>query len=262
MPSREIKSIVILGAGNVAWHLGHQFRGAGHKVVQVVNRSQSSGRELADALHAEFTDSFDKINRDADLYIAAISDDFILPVIEQAGLQEQFVVHTAGSLSIDILRGNHNHCGVLYPLQTLTKGRPVDFNKIPVLIEAGTAEDLDKLRQLALSISGNVHQVSSYDRLLLHLAAVFASNFTNHLLVVAYELLKERGMDFSLLHELSEETIAKAFSILPVNAQTGPAFRGNISVINRHLNLLEQHPAIRELYSKLSDSIKAKKAEQ
>jgi predicted short-subunit dehydrogenase-like oxidoreductase (DUF2520 family) len=256
----EIRSAVILGAGNVASHLGICLKEHGISIKQVYNRSGSFGQLLAENLGASFTDSPEKLEQDTDLYVAAVSDDAIGVVISQCRLnKEALLVHTAGAVDMNILNGKTNYTGIFYPLQTFTKGKSVDFRQIPVFIEGINDVARNALKSLAAKISDQVFEASSEDRMYLHLAAVISSNFTNHLLTEAEKILKSRGYELNILKPLMLETIEKAFAISPANAQTGPAVRGNLKVIEKHLEILKDFPGVREVYRNLSESIRDSK---
>ena len=252
----DINKTVILGAGNVAWHLGHGLLKNGISVVQVYNRNPEHGRSLADSLKAKYIDSPDKLIKNAGLYVIAVSDDAIGSLAGQLAISEGgLLVHTAGGVEMDVLSGINESYGVLYPLQTFTKERPVDFSRIPLLIEANNPANLGKLKQLALILSQRVYEVSSEDRQILHLAAVIASNFSNHLMACADNILKHRKLSLELLEPLMLETVAKAFAVTPLKAQTGPAVRGNTKLMEKHIAMLRPYPEIKEIYRLISDNI-------
>ena len=164
-------------------------------------------------------------------------------------------MHTAGSVSIDVFKGFAQHYGILYPLQTFTKNRDLNFDKIPLLIEAGDQNTLDRMREFALRLSGIVLETDSDQRKQIHLAAVFACNFTNHMLAISEYLLQKNGLPYELLKPLINETFSKAVMMSPHAAQTGPAVRGNTAVLNKHLAMLEDDPDLYELYRIVSRSI-------
>jgi predicted short-subunit dehydrogenase-like oxidoreductase (DUF2520 family) len=164
-------------------------------------------------------------------------------------------MHTAGSVPMDVFRDKATNYGVLYPLQTFTKSRSLDYSQIPFLTEANTPENLRMINHIATSVSKLVMEASSTQRLYLHLAAIFASNFSNHMYVLAEKLSNEYNMPFDLLKPLIAETTSKALGMSPQIAQTGPAVRGNTAVMERHLDLLKDRPKLQELYRMISGSI-------
>jgi predicted short-subunit dehydrogenase-like oxidoreductase (DUF2520 family) len=258
----EIHTVVILGAGNIAWHMGHCLSAVGIQVEQIFSRTPALGETLAAELQTGYTNRLDLLAEDADLYLLAVSDDAITSLLRQAQFGKQLVVHVAGSVSIEIFEGKAKNYGVLYPLQTLTRGKPVDFSNVPLFIEANNARNLEKLKALAGKMTKRVYIVDSEKRAYLHLAAVIASNFTNHMFALTEKVMQERNLSFDLIKPLIQETIAKALFMSPLQAQTGPAVRGNNEVIEKHMTMLENHPEIRELYRVISESIMAMKSEK
>jgi predicted short-subunit dehydrogenase-like oxidoreductase (DUF2520 family) len=254
MPN-NIQSVVIIGSGNVAWHLGMALNVKKISILQVLGRTIEPVKELAGNLKADFTLDFNKINVGADLYIISVSDDAIDKIIGKLCLDKQLVVHTAGSVPMSVFKGRFQNYGVLYPLQTFSKGREVHFDKVPVCIEANKQENQDKLVQLAEHISQKVLVMDSEIRATLHLAAVFACNFSNHMYSIAEQILREKGIPFSILHPLMIETALKATAMRPAEAQTGPAIRKNRLLMAKQIKMLEKDPHIRKIYEILSDNI-------
>jgi len=250
-----IRSAVIVGAGNVAWHLGKALKAKNISILQIVGRTGNQTMKLAKSLKAEYTPDVTKINVDADLYIIAVSDDAIADIAQKLCLESQLVVHTAGSIPMSVFHGQFKNYGVFYPLQTFTRSREIHFHEVPLCIEANNPDNLDKLFRLAELISYKVLSLNSEKRATLHLAAVFACNFTNHMYSVAEQILKKNDMDFSMLHPLIIETAMKAASMRPLDAQTGPAVRNNRSLMDKHLIMLGKDPALREIYLHLSENI-------
>jgi predicted short-subunit dehydrogenase-like oxidoreductase (DUF2520 family) len=251
-----IQSAVIIGAGNVAWHLGIALKDKKIDFLQVLARTIEPAKELAGILNADYTMDFDKINVHADLYIISVTDDAIDEIIKKLYLQRQLVVHTAGSIPMSVFNGRFENYGVFYPLQTFTKGREIHFEKVPVCIEANAQDNMNKLVQLAKLISQTVLIMDSEKRAKLHLAAVFACNFTNYMYSIADRILKKQGIDFSILHPLIIETALKAAEMKPAEAQTGPAVRNNRMLMDKQMKMLENDSAAREIYEILSDNIR------
>ena len=248
--------IVLIGSGNVATHLGGALAGAGHRIVQVYSRTAAHATALAGTLGAGATTDPTTIDIHADVYILAVKDDAIAAVAAQlpAGLKGT-VVHTAGSVGMDVLNGHAEACGVLYPLQTFSKAKPVDFSVIPVAVEASDDTALAGLETLAGSVSGRVFRCDSRQRLSLHVAAVFACNFTNHFYAIAADMLGEHGLDFDLIRPLIFETAQKVMEHRPADVQTGPAVRHDVRTMEKHLELLRDHPALAGLYELISRRI-------
>ncbi|QCR23681.1 Rossmann-like and DUF2520 domain-containing protein [Pontibacter sp. SGAir0037] len=253
--------IALVGAGNVAGHLAKALEKMGHEVAAVYSRTRSHSEDLAHQLaNATATESLNFLSYDLDLAVIAVSDTAIASVAKQLEVKPGTIVcHTSGSQPLAILAAVAGaRTGVLYPLQTFSRSKAVDFSQTPILIEAEDEATLQQLQQLAKTLSPIVHQVSSLLRKHLHLSAVFACNFTNHLLGISRELLSEANLPIELLHPLIQETIAKAMQQDPFQVQTGPAVRHDQNVIEEHLAMLHHHPAYKELYLKLTQSIQAK----
>lgn len=252
----------MIGAGNVATHLSVALQNAGFDIVQIYSRTEASSKELAGMLQAPYTTNINHISGDASLYILSVSDDAIGPLSGSLDLAGRLVVHTAGSVPVDVFAGKHENYGVLYPLQTFSKSRPVDFAGIPLFIEANTPGNLQQIRTVAGKISQKVYCATSSERIQLHLAAVFGCNFVNHLYHLSAQLTQQAGFDFDVLYPLIRETACKAIaSGNPLQVQTGPAARGDHGVMDKHLELLAGHPVWKEIYAVLSKNIGKLKSE-
>lgn len=247
--------ICIIGAGNIAWHLGHRLKEKGFQIVRLVNRSAHRGKELANLIGAEFTQSMQIPSGTCDLVILAVSDLVLSDVIDQLECENCIVVHTAGSMSIGLFKGKFCQYGVLYPFQSLTRGIPAEISKVPMCIEASDEATLIQLRSIACSISSLVHEMSSDERKKLHLGGIIMNNFINHLVAVAGDFLNKNKIDPELLKPLLAETIEKLHKSDAREAQTGPARRKDQNVIQAHLKLLENEPMLKNLYSTITDSI-------
>lgn len=247
--------ISLIGAGNLATQLGIALSEKGHQIVQVWSRTSESAAILASKLKCPYTTEISSIISETDIFIVAISDTAIESVLSQRLWGNTMVVHTAGSTPMSILASYCENYGVFYPFQTFTIGKSVDFDQIPMCIEANTPQNLKVLNQLALSISQNIKLFDSSQRQQIHLAAVFACNFVNHFYTIGEELLREKGIDFKILQPLILETATKVVSQSPESAQTGPASRNDTIVMNKHLAMLANHPDLKELYSLISERI-------
>lgn len=248
--------IVFVGAGNLATNLCKAVRAVGHDVQQVYSRTEEAAKALADKVGAAYTDDISKIADDADIYIVAVKDNAVADVSKKLRQRvgEKLVVHTAGSMSIDIIPGEHK--GVLYPMQTFSKQKDVDFTTVPCFIESSDSEDLEMLKSLAESVSDTVYEMSSHDRMFLHLTAVFCCNFANRCYSIGAELLKAHGdIPFEVMLPLINETAKKLRVLSPHEAQTGPAVRWDTDVIEKHSNLLADTPMTQQIYDLMSRSI-------
>lgn len=249
-----INSAVIIGSGNVATHLSLALKNAGVRIACVCSPSETNAASLAKKLDTAYVLDVRDINADADIYIFSVKDSILQSVIARMEPSDAIWVHTAGGMDMDVFKGKADNYGVLYPLQTLSKEREVDFGRVPLLIEGSNKNTLKEIKELAGRLSENVNEADSAQRKRLHLAAVFASNFTNHLYDIASETLKTANLPFSVLLPLIEETAAKVKTMLPRSAQTGPAVRYDKNVMDSHLSLIEDEE-IKNIYSALSDSI-------
>ncbi len=257
--SKPLK-IAFAGAGNVAWHLAQAFVAAGHVVTAIYSRSETSRNNLASILpDAKSLPIPDFTNTDADVVILAVPDAALQQVILEVRVAPGTIIaHTSGSQPVSVLQNiTGAQPAVFYPLQTFSKSKNVDLQQVPILLEADHESTLQVVENLAQSISQQVLTVDSKTRKELHLAAVFACNFTNHLLGVSKQLLQEANLPENLLQPLIQETVAKALQNDPFQVQTGPAIRHDENVIQAHLEMLQTHPLYKELYQKLTESIQA-----
>lgn len=258
-------NLFILGSGNVATHLSRALVRAGHSILGVYSRQ----RAHAAALAAEWpgtvaTDALDFTSLPvADLYLICVTDAAVAALVGQARFPAgSIVAHTAGSLPLEVVAASPLlRPGVFYPLQTFSKNQPVDLAATPIAVEAADPQTAAVLAGLAASISGQVVHLSGQDRQHLHLAAVFACNFTNHLLGIGRELLERRHLDPTLLEPLIQATFRKALDHPPFQVQTGPAVRDDVNILARHQQLLQSLPGYQEIYALLSESIRQKRNE-
>jgi predicted short-subunit dehydrogenase-like oxidoreductase (DUF2520 family) len=244
--------IVIIGSGNVATVLGGKLRGAGHEIVQVFSRQPGHARRLAGELGCAHVSRWEAIDRQAELYLVALSDDALGTL--DLSLPDRLVLHTSGAVPKEALLRVSAHSGVLYPLQSLRKELG-PYDEIPLFIDANLPADLERIAGIARSISGQVRAADNDTRLKLHLAAVLVNNFTNHLYVLAEEYCRKEGADFTTLLPLIRETAGRLSRISPRDAQTGPAVRGDGATIRRHLELIGNYKDIKEVYTLLTRQI-------
>ena len=240
--------IVLLGAGNVGVNLLKALlKKKGIEVVQWYNRSPIPYDQAYNKVPT--TNELNEIVT-ADLYIISVSDSAISTTAKALENKKGLVVHTAGSVHLSILN-QHQQQGVFYPLQTFSKQKEVDFNQIPLCLEANQQENLNLLKKVAQAIGGPVHLIDSAQRKALHVAAVFVNNFTNHLYTIGEELCKAHKVPFSVLQPLIAETADKMKHLPPSLAQTGPAARGDQKILEDHLQYLtkESHQKIYQLIS-------------
>jgi predicted short-subunit dehydrogenase-like oxidoreductase (DUF2520 family) len=248
--------IVMIGAGNVATRLSIAFSEHGISPVQIYSRTERSAQKLSKLLDASYTTELSHIRTDADIYILAIKDDVLENIINEVPLRrDALYIHTAGSMPMSLFAGRMEHYGVLYPLMTLSKDVAIDTSKISFFIEANNKEDLNILSMLAKILSQNIYEITSEQRRYLHLASVFANNFTNHCFALAQILLKKSGLPFEVLLPIIQETVEKVSHVSPIDAQTGPAVRYDLNVMTAQLQLLSENPDMQQIYKDMSESI-------
>lgn len=250
-----IRNIVIIGSGNVAWHYTRIFSEKGIRVLQFLARNKKSATTLSQDFNVPWIADPAHVNLSADLYIIAVRDDEIETLARQIRLTDQFLVHTSGFTVMDILAPASKNIGVIWPLQTLTAGKEVAFNEVPFFIEANSPATLERLKAFAGLVSDNVMATDSFVRRKIHLAAVIASNLTNHLYTLAASVLEKENIPFDVLAPLIAETAAKASKQHPAECQTGPAARNDLRVILEHLTILKEDPAFRDIYQLISEHI-------
>ncbi|MCM1483609.1 MAG: F420-dependent NADP oxidoreductase [Muribaculaceae bacterium] len=255
--SEEPLRTVVIGAGNVASHIVPALERTGSiDVCAVWSRTEEHARELASALnHATYTDDMAALPSDAELYLVSVADDMVSRIADLfAGGRDAIWLHTSGSVDASALSGITPHYGVLYPLQTFTRGAYLDVSRVPFFIEGHDELTYSTATALARSVSERVYPADSVLRARMHVAAVFACNFTNYMWSVADRMLaRDAGLDISVLEPLLHETLRKAMAIGPAASQTGPARRGDRRVIDKHMSMLPADE--RELYEFITEKI-------
>lgn len=247
--------IILIGAGNLATRLALALREKGLAPAWVYSRTEESARRLGEQLpRCRYTTDLNRLPADGDLYIFAVKDSVLPDLLARMPANNGLWVHTAGSVDCEIFRPYSARYGVFYPMQTFSKEREVAFDNIPLFIEANSEADTDLLYHLAARLSGRVYRADSEQRKYLHLAAVFACNFTNHLYVLCDHILQEHGLPFEAMLPLIRETADKVADMSPFDAQTGPAIRYDRNIIAKQEVLLSD-PTMREIYSLMSRSI-------
>jgi len=254
-----MQRIVLIGAGRVARQLGPALRTIDTTILQVVSRTRPDKLARVCGAQALAIDELSGLMVDADLYLLAISDASLGEVSDQLALflpPTARIAHTSGATPLEELSDHFHHRGVFYPLQTFSEHRTVDFGGIPICIEASSEVFEEDLMAFAKKLSAQVHRISSAERGVLHVAAVFANNFSNHLYAMAKGILDQHDLPFDLLLPLIRETAAKVNDQSPHDAQTGPARRGDQPTLERHVAFLRKHhPEMVSLYEQLSKSI-------
>ena len=247
--------MVILGAGNVSTHFSRHFYSCGHTISTIYSRTLSNAESLAAEVGAVGTDRLEEIPLGSDFYLVCLPDAEVPRMGHLLQEREGIWLHTAGAVPMDALQAAHPSCGVLYPLQSVSKERSLSMKEVPLLIEGSSTEVTAMIRELAEGMSDEVHERSSDQRLIIHTAAVFANNFTNHMIRISEQMLAEAGESSQLIIPLLRETFGKAEAMGAAAAQTGPAIRGDSESMRKHLEILERYPEWKKLYTFISQDI-------
>ena len=241
----------------MATHLGVGLQKAGWQVVQVYSRTEASASELAEHLGVPFVTSLEEVRTNANVYLVMVKDAVLQELIPAVvkGREGALFIHTAGSMPMSVWEDNARRYGVLYPMQTFSKARKVNFASVSFFVEANGEAELSLLKEMASSLSPKVYEATSAQRTYLHMAAVFACNFANHMYALSAHLLEKNGLPFDAMLPLIDETACKVHALHPYEAQTGPAVRRDENVMNKHLDMLAEEPELREIYKMISNSI-------
>jgi predicted short-subunit dehydrogenase-like oxidoreductase (DUF2520 family) len=253
-----MQTISFIGSGNLAWHLAPALDNAGFVVKEVYSRNARHAESLTERLYqAEVKASLDFSTSPSSIFIVAVNDESINEIAREIILPDEAVLtHTSGSVPLsDLQFAATLNIGVFYPLQTFTKNKKIDFRQTPIFIESVNQETEIVLTSLAQAISGQVIKIASEERKALHVAAVFASNFTNHMLTISKKIMEQNGLEYDWLRPLISETINKSLQLGPEDTQTGPAKRGDIEILEKHLAFLQNDPAIADMYKIISQHI-------
>lgn len=255
--SKEMK-IALIGSGRVATHLALKLKQQ-HQVLQIYSRNKVHAEKLASRIQAQAVDELQALDPALDLVVLCVSDQAIAELAQQLSQIQlnALVVHTSGSTALEVLATHLSRIGVFYPLQTFSMDCAVDWSNTPLLIEAHQVKDQQLLTDLAQQISHRVYVYSSAQRLSLHLAAVFACNFSNYCYDMAQQIVQQQQVDFALLQPLILATAAKVMQIDAKDAQTGPALRGDQPILDMHQDLLKQQGLydFAEIYALMSQAI-------
>ena len=256
---QKIKNITIIGSGNVATHLGKYLYNAKYKIDYIYSRNIKNAKTLAKSVNADPVDDIAEVHAKSDLFLIAVSDNAIEIIAKQLNKylgRKINVVHTSGMVSSEIFRGYFYNYGVFYPLQTFTKEREIDIKEVPFFITANNDDFEKKLFKVAKKLSSNINIISDKERKVLHVAAVFANNFTNYMYSISKDILESEKMEFDLLYPLIKETTDKVLSgYNPKKIQTGPAVRKDYNTIKQHLKYLKKYPEYKEIYKFLTEKV-------
>lgn len=246
--------VVIIGSGNVATVLGERIFIAGHDVLQVYGRDLQKAAALAHKLEAAAVNNSHQLSKDADIYIIAVSDSAIEQITSWLRVAGKIVVHTAGSVSQQVLRDCSNHYGILYPLQSIRREIDV-LPEIPLLVDGESEETIARIFEFAQTLSSQVQKANDEKRKQLHVAAVMINNFSNHLYTLAADFCRNENLDFRLLLPLISETAERLKTHLPAQVQTGPAIRNDLATVEKHLDLLVKYPELHSIYRQFTEMI-------
>lgn len=251
-------NVSFIGSGNLAWHLAPALDNTEFSVREVYSHQNKNAEALVKRLYsAKVRTSLDFSDSTCKIFIIAVPDDVIEDIANDITLPDDAIlVHTSGSQPLNVLAyPSTSRIGVFYPLQTFTKGRKVDFSEIPLFIESEDSATEKVLSKMAGAITKKVYRISSAQRIALHVAAVFASNFTNHMLTISRDILRGNKLEFEWLKPLIAETINKSLSLGPEKSQTGPAKRGDLETLDKHVAFLQEEEGISEIYKVISQHI-------
>ena len=244
----------MVGSGNVATVLGKVMHKAGHEIVQVLSRNENHARELAAIFNCASGSFKSSDYKQADIYLLAITDTALYHLDQYIQLGSRLVVHTAGSVSKEVLKNVSSRYGIIYPLQSLIKDSG-DIPDIPLLVDGSNPETSKIIHEFSRTLSNDVTVADDQQRLRFHVAAVLVNNFTNHMFAMGDEFCKREKIEFEKLYPLIDETVRRIKVHPPQAVQTGPAIREDIYTLGKHLQILSAHPDLKYLYLKLSESI-------
>ena len=247
--------VVIIGAGNLGTHFARALKSVDVEVLQIVSRTMKSAVELASEIGCAFATDIQDVNKNADVYVVCVSDSAIVPVLRQLKIGDKMVVHTSGTVGISVFYDYALNYGCVYPLQSFSKFKDLNYAEIPFFIEANNDENQKKLMDFLKVISPHIYVLDSKQRGILHLCAVMVNNFPNHLCTLAESLMKENQLQFDVLKPLLRETADKIMKYSPFVSQTGPAVRGDTFIMEKHRDILKDHKDILDIYNAISDSI-------
>ena len=258
------KTITIIGAGNVGFHLAQQLFKCGHSINQVYSRKKEKAEKIAAITDSKAISNVEYLSIESEIYILTISDNALKDMTEKISFlndKSKIIVHTSGSVSSRIFESYFDNYGVFYPLQTFSLQKKANFEKLPFCIYGNSEETERKLITLANSICPNVFKIDDKQRSVIHVAAVLVNNFSNYLYSIAYEICENNAVSFDLLKPLIKETAEKIQEHKPNEIQTGPAIRGDNNTIERHLQFLSEYSEYQNIYRILSKGLseKAKK---
>jgi predicted short-subunit dehydrogenase-like oxidoreductase (DUF2520 family) len=245
----------LIGSGNMAWLIASRMLSGGHTCVGVWGRNADATDKLCAAFSLPRLHTLSQFHDGTDACIVAVADSGIADVVKDFSLRRTTLIHTAGSMPVDVLSAHTINAGVVWPVYSIRKDALPDHRYFPALIEANTQDASEIVRAVAKAICDTAYEVSGEQRQWLHLAAVMSNNFVNHLLAVATDICDMEDLPVSLLQPLLDQTIAGTRIYHPQLLQTGPARRHDAATLSRHLSMLEGQPQWQNLYRSLSAAI-------
>jgi len=246
-------TIGVIGAGNLAFSLVPALNGSGHQVKQIISRNKTAAMDLAKQSKADSHTRISDLLPELDIVFLTVPDSAIPVIARDLDWFKGILVHTSGSVSLESIMSGKGARGVFYPLQTFNRNRKVEFENVPIFIEGSGQTVLSDIKGIAESLSARAYEMDSAKRAELHLAAVFANNFSNYILLSSYRIAEKSDIPPELMKNLIKETFGKALENGPVASQTGPAFRGDKTTIEKHLKLLSCSPELSDIYQCLTD---------
>ncbi len=248
--------VTIIGTGNTAWYFAQALHASGHYCAGIYGRNRQSAELLAATVNTKAYDAIENIE-ESDCCIIAISDSAVAEVAEKIAFKTTTLLHTAGSLPMELLAQSAVHYGVLWPVYSIVKTNLPGHRNVPMVWEASDEHAANNIIMLAKSMSDNITNLSGTQRLNLHMAAVLGNNFTNHLFAICEQICGAQGIPFDALYPIIQQTVERIKEHSPKDLQTGPAKRGDIPVLKKHMDLLHAKPEWQEVYKALSQSIAA-----
>ena len=252
-------TVSFIGAGNIASHYAKELFEAGCKIDSILSKRLRSAKSLASIVNAHATTSFRNLSRDSNYYILAVPDEIIEKVtiaLAEYVNSDAIIIHTSGATELKTILTHFKHAGFAWPPQSISKEKDIDFNKVPICIGATDKKTEKSIIQLMSLITKITYKLDDKQKLALHLAAVFANNFSNHMFQLAYDICKDHKLDFQLLYPILLETSNKVIGNIPNDVQTGPAVRQDLATLQKHLHLLKTDSDKKKIYKLLSESIK------
>lgn len=252
--------LVLIGSGNIATVIGKTFFDRGISIKQVYSRNLTNAQQLAGQVGAQAIDQLSQLAPKADAYILAVSDQAIGPMAATLNLGDQLLVHTAGSVSKEILAKASTNYGVFWPMKMIRKDQE-GLGAVQIVVDGSSSSNIAYLSNLARLVGAQIALAGDAQREKLHLMAVVCSNFTNHLYHLAADYCERNNLDFGLLYSIINQTAAGVKGVDPATTQAGPAFRGDTDTMGKHLLLLEKEPVLLDFYRAFSKSIQSKHQE-